>query len=71
MLYQWDFDAGNDRLLFKNDRLYRHRIFRINYTTYDVQRAQDVINPHTSHQDIVVLNSMDGIDNKFSYAHMI
>ena len=71
ILYQWDFDAGNDKLLFKNDRLYRHRIFRINYTTYDVQRVQDVINPHTPHRDIMVLNSVDGTDNKFSYARVL
>lgn len=44
-----------DRLFFKNDRLYKHRIFRINYTTYDVRRAQDIVNPSTSHKDIMVL----------------
>lgn len=44
-----------NRLFFKNDRLYKHRILRINYTSYDVQRAQDVINPNTSHKDILVI----------------
>jgi hypothetical protein len=28
---------------------------RINYTTYDVHRGQDIINPATSHRDIMVL----------------
>lgn len=48
------------QIFFKNDRLYRHRIFRINYTTYDVRRSQDVINPHTSHRDIMVIRDDSG-----------
>lgn len=44
-----------DQIFFKNDRIYRHRTLRINYTSYDVRRAQDVINPNTSHSDIMVL----------------
>lgn len=52
-----DIDDPQDvhRLFIKNDRLYKHRIFRINYTSYDLQRAQDVINPNTSHKDIMVI----------------
>lgn len=44
------------QLFFKHDKLYKHRIFRINYTTYDIRRAQDIINPNTSHADVMVLN---------------
>lgn len=47
------------QLYIKHDRLYKHRIFRINYTTYDVRRAQDVVNPNTSHSDIMVLRDDD------------
>lgn len=43
-------------VLFKNDRIYDHKVFRVNYTTYDARRAQDVINPDTSHCNIMVLN---------------
>lgn len=58
----------SDRLFFKNDRLYKHRILRINYTTYDVRRAQDVINPNTSHKDIMVLrDDSDDPDNEDGY----
>lgn len=71
--YSWNFDAGGDRLLFKDDRLYRHRIFRVNYTTYDIQRAQDVIHPDTSHRDIMVLNAKpNSIEaGNFSYARVL
>jgi hypothetical protein len=42
-------------VLFKSDCMYNHRIVRFNYTTYDVRRSQDVINPRTSHCDIMLL----------------
>lgn len=37
-----------------------HKILRINYTTYDVRRSQDIINPGTSHCNIMVLAADDG-----------
>lgn len=43
-------------VLFKRERMYRHNIIRINYTTYDMRRAEEVIHPKTSHCDVMVLN---------------
>lgn len=68
-----------DRLFFKNDRLYKHRTLRVNYTTYDVRRAQDTINPNTAHKDIMVLrddsndieNEDRGASNRFLYARVL
>ncbi|KAJ7166117.1 hypothetical protein C8R46DRAFT_1351546 [Mycena filopes] len=37
------------------DRVYTHKVMRINYTTYDVQRDQDSINPRTN-SDIMLLS---------------
>jgi hypothetical protein len=47
-----------------NNRLYRHKVLRVNYTTYDGRRAQDSLNPRT-HGDIMVLShdSEDHEDN--------
>ena len=42
-------------VLFKNNCIYKHKLLRINYTTYDVRRAQDVVNPSTPHCDIMLL----------------
>jgi hypothetical protein len=59
--------------------MYQHKQIRFNYTTYDVRRAQDVINPRTSHCNIMVL-SHDSDDNgstgneqkhKFWYARVL
>lgn len=46
-------------LVFKHDRLYKHCIMRLNYTSYDVRRSQDVVNPHSSQCNIVVLCNSD------------
>ncbi|KAI0366150.1 hypothetical protein BV20DRAFT_1038521 [Pilatotrama ljubarskyi] len=43
-----------DDLEIRNDRLYRHRVIRFNYTTYDMRRDQDSVNPRT-HPDIMLL----------------
>jgi hypothetical protein len=42
-------------LFFKSGRMYEHHLLRINYTTYDVRRSQNVINPGTSHRDVMLL----------------
>jgi len=52
-----DSEAECDKILFTGDRMYHHRLARINYTTYDVRRAQDVIHPSTSHCDVMLLSN--------------
>lgn len=56
-------DDERDLIQFRNKRIYGHRRLRINYTTYDVRRSQDSINPRTR-PDIMVLSS-----NKEDGAH--
>jgi hypothetical protein len=55
--------------------MYRHHLARFNYTTYDVRRAQDVINPRTSHRDIMLLASTDNastdLGHPFLYARVL
>jgi hypothetical protein len=46
-------------IYFKNDAMYHHNMLHINYTTYDVRRAQDTINPKTDHHDIMLLSTSD------------
>lgn len=47
-------------VLFKHDRLYRHQLFRTNYTTYDIRRSQDVVHAASSHCNIMVLADLGG-----------
>ncbi|KAJ7101024.1 hypothetical protein C8R43DRAFT_1048129 [Mycena crocata] len=54
-----------------NDRIYRHKVLRINYTSYDIHRAQDSMNPRT-HADIMMLAPEDTADtHPFSYARIL
>ena len=63
---QTDHAPGDrDKIFFKGDRIYKHSLARFNYTTYDVRRSQDVVNPKTPHCDIMVLaHREDNHNNK-------
>lgn len=58
------------KLILRNDRIYRHKILRINYTTYDVRRGQDSLNPRT-HSDVMFLSPEGDTSHQFSYAQII
>ncbi|TBU21594.1 hypothetical protein BD311DRAFT_678015 [Dichomitus squalens] len=53
----------------ENDKLYQHKVLRINYTTYDMRRDQDSINPRT-HPDIMLL-APEGAAHPYLYARVI
>lgn len=47
-------DDQLDHVEIVNDRMYRHKVLRVNYTTYDIRRDQDVIKPG-GHCNIMLL----------------
>jgi hypothetical protein len=49
-------------LIIVNDRMYRHKVLRVNYTTYDMRRAQDTLNPRTQ-ANVMVLSKEDPSEN--------
>lgn len=49
-----------------NNRIYRHKVLRVNYTTYDLRRAQDSLNPRTQ-ADVMVLAHEDESENPHPY----
>lgn len=49
-----------------HNRIYRHKVMRVNYTTYDMRRDQDSINPRT-HPDIMVLAHEDHDENSAKF----
>ena len=53
--------TGEDRapICFNHGCIYKHKTARINFMTYDLRREQDLINPRTEHQDIMVLAHED------------
>ncbi|KAF5384836.1 hypothetical protein D9615_000907 [Tricholomella constricta] len=62
--------AEHSNLLIRNNRLYIHKVFRVNYTTYDVRRGQDSMNPRTR-ADIMTLSHQDDTDHPFAYARIL
>lgn len=58
---------------FQHDCIYKHAFLHINYTTYDVRRDQDIINPRMSKCDIMVLSNEDEYtkNHPFWYARVL
>ncbi|OJT02243.1 hypothetical protein TRAPUB_13472 [Trametes pubescens] len=52
-------------LTIDGDSLYQHRVIRFNYTTYDMRRDQDSVNPRT-HADVMLL-ARDRADGAHPY----
>ncbi len=65
-----DKGIGLDGIHFKDDRMYQHSIMCINYTTYDVRRAQDSVNPNTDHNNIMLLSGQDD-GHEYLYARVL
>lgn len=49
-------------VVIEQDTIYRHKVLRINYTTYDLRRNHDSLNPHTRNADIMILAPNDNED---------
>ncbi|KAG6908713.1 hypothetical protein DXG01_003558, partial [Tephrocybe rancida] len=69
-------DPDRERVFYQSDALYEHNILRLNYTTYDVRRRQDVINPKTDHRDIMLLRwptaaNRDPTKHQYRYARVL
>jgi hypothetical protein len=64
--------SGLNAIVFRNGCIYQHKIMRLNYTTYDVRRDQDILHPSTAQCNVMVLDPApsDG-DNPFQYARVL
>ncbi|KAF9455911.1 hypothetical protein BDZ94DRAFT_1148130, partial [Collybia nuda] len=50
------YTTGACLIFFQGDRIYQHAMIRFNYTTYDIRRVQDIVNPGTSHCNVMLLS---------------
>ena len=57
------------RVQFKHNRIFNHKTMCINFTTYDVCRTEDIINPRTQQSDIMILNPEKSMMTTPSEAH--
>ncbi|KAH9911827.1 uncharacterized protein BXZ73DRAFT_93312 [Epithele typhae] len=57
-------------LRIEDSRLYTHKVIRFNYTTYDMRRNQDSVNPRT-HPDVMVWAPDESSDHPYAYARVL
>ncbi|KAF7300934.1 hypothetical protein MIND_00656300 [Mycena indigotica] len=57
-------------IILRNDRIYYHQMCRVNYTTYDIRRGQDHLNP-TRRSDVMMLSPEGDTSHPFSYAQVL
>jgi len=55
-LYEHTKQLALNSIIIKDNRMYLHKLARFYNTTYDVRRSEDVINPGTSHRDVMLLS---------------
>lgn len=61
--------SDSDLVYLKSEWIFLHKICRVQYTTYDAWRGQDVINPFMPHQNIMLLaTTSNNNDHPFLYA---
>jgi hypothetical protein len=63
-------DEDCDSVLITDNKIFEHSILRVNYTTYNLQREQDTINPRTR-ADVMVLSHEDEHTHPYWYARVI
>lgn len=57
---------AQDSVLIKDNRVFNHKLARFYHTTYDVRQSEDIINPRTSHCNIMLLSDSDSNQAKSS-----
>lgn len=64
-----DFSLDERRSVrIENNKLYKHKVLRIHYTTYDMRRATDSVNPRVpDHANII----LPGTNGTFWYARVL
>ena len=55
-----------EQVYFHSDRLYEHSTLHINYTSYDIRRETDVINPKTSRRNVMCLRQDEDVSDNAS-----
>lgn len=63
-------EADRASLKFAKHQIYQHKVLRVNYTTYDMRREQDSLNPRT-HANIMVLAHDEPGGHPYWYARII
>ncbi|KAG8703791.1 hypothetical protein FRC08_002631 [Ceratobasidium sp. 394] len=64
-------DLERSTLTIPASSIFRHATLRVRYTSYDVRRAEDVVNPRFKHHFIMVASGDDDSEHPFWYAKVL
>jgi hypothetical protein len=64
-------DADRNTVRIHNNRIYSAKVLRVNYTTYDVRRGQDTLNPRTNSDVMVLSADTTPGAHPYWYAHIL
>jgi hypothetical protein len=64
-------DDDRSELIIQRNQLYPHPILRVNYTTYDMYRDQDVIRPSVPSRSFILTTAPPGSGALFWYARVL
>ncbi|KAG8971132.1 hypothetical protein FRC05_011501 [Tulasnella sp. 425] len=64
-------DEDRNHVVIVNNLLYQHSKMRINYTTYNIQRDQDIINPSIPSRSFVMVKAPETEKTCFWYAQVL
>ncbi|KAI6137269.1 hypothetical protein F5141DRAFT_995387 [Pisolithus sp. B1] len=64
-------DGDCDNLIISQNVMYEHQTLHVNYTTYDLHWEQDMINPHTHADIMLLLHETNNLHHPYWYAHVI
>lgn len=64
-------DSQRSSILFPTSSIVQHATLRVHYTSYDVRRAQDVLNPRFKHHFMMVASGDTNPDHPYWYAKVL
>lgn len=56
-------------IVFQGQRIFRHKLLYLNYTTYDIRQDQDIVNPNSERRDVVFLRASAPTDKASDHHH--
>ncbi|KZT44670.1 hypothetical protein CALCODRAFT_412989, partial [Calocera cornea HHB12733] len=60
-----------DSLVIVGNQIHWHKTMRVNYTTYDLQRANDYLNPISDHSYVMMLSGVPDDPHPYWYAQVL
>ncbi|TEB40253.1 hypothetical protein FA13DRAFT_1572898, partial [Coprinellus micaceus] len=53
-----------EHILLRDNRIYSHKLLKVNYTTYDIRRDQDILHVETPQCNVMMLNDQYSLDTR-------